>query len=68
MELFCQRLKQRFLDAVQRTHHRGEGRTGSGLFVIYYFIFILLFACACANIGSPDGGPYDERPPRVLAS
>ena len=28
----------------------------------------MLFAMACANIGSPDGGPYDETPPRVIAS
>ena len=30
--------------------------------------FLFLFVCACANIGSPDGGPYDETPPRVLYS
>lgn len=32
-------------------------------------LFLLtLFAMACANIGSPDGGPYDETPPRVVSS
>ena len=29
-------------------------------------LFILL--CACANIGSPDGGAYDETPPQVVYS
>ena len=68
MELFWQRWRQRFLDAAQRAHHKSDERAGSGLFVIYYLLFVILFACACANIGSPDGGPYDEHPPRVLAS
>ena len=27
---------------------------------------ILLLFLACARIGSPDGGPYDETPPKVL--
>lgn len=27
-----------------------------------------LFAVACASIGSPDGGPYDETPPVFLGS
>lgn len=31
-------------------------------------LFILLLVCACARIGSPDGGPYDETPPRVVRS
>lgn len=32
-------------------------------------LFLLaIFIAACANIGSPDGGPYDETPPRVLSS
>lgn len=32
------------------------------------FFLLTLFAMACANIGSPDGGPYDEAPPRVITS
>ena len=28
----------------------------------------LLFVAACASIGSPDGGPYDETPPVFLGS
>ena len=32
-------------------------------------LFLLaIFIVACANIGSPDGGPYDETPPRVVSS
>lgn len=29
---------------------------------------IMLFLAACASIGSPDGGPYDEAPPVLLTS
>jgi hypothetical protein len=31
------------------------------------FLF-LLFICSCANIGTPNGGPYDEDPPRFVSS
>ena len=31
-------------------------------------VFVLLLLAACASIGSPDGGPYDETPPRVVRS
>lgn len=27
---------------------------------------VVLFVVACANIGSPDGGPFDETPPKIL--
>ena len=26
----------------------------------------LLILVACANIGTPDGGPYDETPPKIV--
>lgn len=29
---------------------------------------LMLLAGACASIGSPDGGPYDETPPQVVRS
>jgi len=35
---------------------------------LFYLIVATIFVAACANIGSPDGGPYDERPPQVLSS
>ena len=31
------------------------------------FIFFVLILAACASIGNPDGGRYDETPPKVLA-
>ena len=31
-------------------------------------ILLSLLAYSCANIGSPNGGPYDERPPRFISS
>ncbi|MDR2534320.1 MAG: Ig-like domain-containing protein [Tannerellaceae bacterium] len=31
-------------------------------------IFLSLIAYSCANIGSPNGGPYDEKPPRFISS
>ena len=30
--------------------------------------FALLLIAACASIGAPDGGIYDEIPPKVVAS
>lgn len=34
---------------------------------IFYVLALLLLAAACANPGSgPDGGPYDETPPRIV--
>ena len=29
-------------------------------------VLFTIFLCACASIGSPDGGRYDEEPPKVL--
>ena len=29
---------------------------------------LLLLLAACANIGSPNGGPYDELPPKFISS
>ena len=31
-------------------------------------VLLTTFIVACANIGSPDGGPYDETPPRIVSS
>ncbi len=28
----------------------------------------MLLLVACANIGSPDGGPYDETPPKIVST
>lgn len=35
------------------------------------YIFVIsiiasMFVMACANLGAPDGGPYDETPPRII--
>ena len=35
---------------------------------IAVWVGALLFVAACASIGSPDGGPYDEAPPIFLGS
>ena len=45
-----------------------SNRRGAGGEALFLFIIVFLFICACANIGQPDGGPYDERPPQVLAA
>lgn len=34
------------------------------LFIL--MIVVVAINLACANIGSPDGGPYDEEPPKLL--
>lgn len=31
-------------------------------------ILFVLFLVACAKVGSPDGGPYDETPPKLIGS
>lgn len=33
---------------------------------LFYIILASLLVVACANIGSPDGGPYDETPPKLV--
>lgn len=35
--------------------------------LIFTFIVAILIA-ACANMGTPDGGPYDETPPKVVST
>lgn len=37
-------------------------------FRILYGILILGMLYSCANIGSPNGGPYDEKPPKFISS
>ena len=34
----------------------------------YFSLILLLFLSACARMGSPDGGWYDENPPKVVSS
>ena len=37
----------------------------------YQWLFVLLLvivAYSCANIGTPDGGPYDETPPKFMGT
>lgn len=36
--------------------------------LIPVYIVLLFLVAACANIGRPDGGPYDELPPVMLKS
>ena len=66
MELFCHRLRQHLLKAVHSAHQQGQAHAGSGLFAIFYFILTIILVCACASLGNPDGGPYDETPPKVI--
>ncbi len=35
---------------------------------LIYYLVLVLFIAACASIGNPDGGIYDEVPPRVVSS
>lgn len=34
----------------------------------YFILLLTLLAASCANIQSPDGGPYDETPPQVVST
>ena len=40
---------------------------GKGLFLPFY-LFTFLFLVACARMGQPDGGWYDDDPPKVIGS
>lgn len=44
-----------------------EKAKGKGLFLPFYLLTFLLFV-ACARMGSPDGGWYDDDPPVVIGS
>ena len=68
MKLIGRRLRQLVLKALSSKQVNSPVHASSGLGAIYYCLALILLACACANIGSPDGGPYDETPPRVIAS
>lgn len=35
---------------------------------LLYGLFLLALIYSCANIGTPNGGPYDEAPPRFVSS
>lgn len=35
---------------------------------IFLYVLLLVLPVACASIGSPDGGPYDEEPPVLVKS
>lgn len=35
---------------------------------LLYGLFLLALIYSCANIGTPNGGPYDETPPRFVSS
>ena len=35
---------------------------------IFLYALLLVLPVACASIGSPDGGPYDEEPPVLVKS
>ncbi|MCD7849117.1 MAG: Ig-like domain-containing protein [Parabacteroides sp.] len=37
-------------------------------FRLLYGMLLLVVIYSCANIGSPNGGPYDEDPPRFVSS
>ena len=37
-------------------------------FLIYHLSFIILLLSSCAKMGSPDGGWYDDTPPRVVGA
>ncbi|MBQ8938375.1 MAG: Ig-like domain-containing protein, partial [Bacteroidaceae bacterium] len=43
-----------------------QQQRGRGLHAILYFLLSIVLVSACASLGTPDGGPYDETPPRVV--
>ena len=47
-----------------------KGMLRAAFFILHssFFFFYSLFFISCARMGSPDGGWYDETPPRVIAA
>ena len=35
---------------------------------LYLILFLVVLLAACANLGTPDGGPYDEDPPKIVGT
>lgn len=35
---------------------------------VVYGAFLLIVIYSCANMGTPNGGPYDEKPPKFISS
>lgn len=63
-------INQHIINDKKETKGKAKSSAQGLHFIIYYLLFIISvsLAAACANIGSPDGGPYDETPPRVVSS
>ena len=47
---------------------RPIGRGWGRVCLFPFYLFVLLLLSSCARMGSPDGGWYDETPPRVISS
>lgn len=42
--------------------------SGSAVWAFSSCLFLLLLSASCARMGNPDGGWYDETPPRVMSA
>ncbi|MDE5739064.1 MAG: Ig-like domain-containing protein, partial [Bacteroidaceae bacterium] len=53
---------------MKRSTHIAHQTTKLHSFIAYCLLFIAhcLLLVSCARIGTPDGGPYDETPPKVV--
>ena len=38
------------------------------LYKVLFILMTVIVVAACANMGSPDGGPYDETPPVLVGT
>ena len=56
-----------FSDKEKTTRLPRDGRKAGGSTLVLFFLVLLLFS-ACARMGHPDGGWYDETPPRVIGA
>ena len=45
---------------------RKEYRTGNKRKGFFFLVFLCILLYSCANMGTPDGGPYDETPPKIV--
>lgn len=45
---------------------RHQSSISNRLLRVLLILFVAMLAIACANIGNPEGGPYDMTPPRLI--
>ena len=67
-EEFATALQRRIKSLIRQTNLHGVGLRGimGTLCAAFFVLQSLFFISSCARMGSPDGGWYDDTPPRIV--